>query len=407
MEYLDELAEDGKKTGRTVERDIAHSKGILHGTSQIYIYRIKEGNIQILLQRRSPDKDSYPGCLDISCAGHVPSGLTYEENALKELSEELGLSLDMSRLDFIGIFRTTKKALFYGKPFHDEQLSAVYSSELDIEAENISFQKEEISEVLWMDSEKILSRLEEGDGEFCLNKERFYKILSFIKEKARGKTAEILYSDTSLLVCQKPQGIPSQKDESGYKSMTEILEQKEGAKVYVVHRLDRNTGGVMIFAKTKSMAAKLSSIISDKEIFLKEYLAVTEGEAEPEGIYEDFLLKSQNKAYVVKRMRKGVKEAKLSFSTLEVRETKKGIRSLVKIKLETGRFHQIRVQFASRGLPLTGDGKYGGKDNGCTQALWSYHISLKHPDTGEVLDFKSVPPDIYPWNIFYDFSKKF
>lgn len=405
MEYLDELTRDGKKTGRTVEREVAHREGILHGTSQIYIYRIKNGNIQILLQRRSPDKDSYPGCLDISCAGHVPSGLTYEENALKELSEELGLTLDMSRLDFIGIFRTTKKTVFYGKPFHDEQLSAVYSSELDLEAEKISFQKEEISEVLWMDSDEILSRLEQGDKEFCLNMERFYKILSFIKEKTRGKAVEILYSDPSIAVCLKPLGIPSQKDESGDKSMEEIVAKKENSSVYVVHRLDRNTGGVMIFAKNKSMAAKLSRIISDKEIFLKEYLAVTEGEAEPEGIFEDFLLKSQNKAYVVKRMRKGVKEAKLSYRTLDAKETKKGIRSLVKVRLETGRFHQIRVQFASRGLPLAGDGKYGGKDNGCSAALWSYHISLTHPDTGELLDFKSIPPDIYPWNIFGDLTK--
>ena len=250
MEYFDELNENGEKTGRRVERRFAHENGILHATSQIYIYRYHKGRLEILLQKRSPDKDSYPGKLDISCAGHVPSGMDYDSNALKELSEELGITADISSLKRIGVFRTSKKAEFYGKKFHDEQLSAVYISELYLDASEIKFQKEEISAVLWMSADEIVRRLDLNDDAFCLNPERFKAALGAIYHNIK-----ILYSDENMTVCVKPPSVLSQGDESGNVDILSLLKDNFGHTFYPVHRLDRNTGGVMVFAKNSTAAA--------------------------------------------------------------------------------------------------------------------------------------------------------
>ncbi len=400
MEYFDELNENGEKTGRKVERTFAHENGILHATSQIYIYRYHKGRLEILLQKRSQNKDSYPGKLDISCAGHVPSGLDYDENALKELSEELGIKADISSLKRIGVFRTSKKAEFYGKPFHDEQLSAVYIYELYIESADIKYQKEEIENVLWMGADEILKRLSAGDSAFCLNPERFKTVLDAIYHNIK-----VLYSDEYMTVSLKPQSVPSQGDESGRYDMLKILKDNFGDEFYPVQRLDRNTGGVMVFAKSSAAATKLSALINDKEHFIKEYLAVTEGEALESGELSDLLVKSGGKAFIAKRERKGVKKAELSFYKIAEKETEKGVYSLISVRLKTGRFHQIRAQFASRRLPLAGDGKYGGRDNKCTYALFAKRIAFSHPYTGEKLDFSENPPNDYPWSLFKEYLK--
>ena len=131
----------------------------------------------------------------------------------------------------------------------------------------------------------------------------------------------------------------------------------------------------------------------------KEYLAVLRGHPpEKEGELIDLLFRdaAKNKSYVVKRMRKGVREAKLSYRTLA--ETDK--LTLVRVRLFTGRTHQIRVQFSSRGLPLLGDIRYGSKDANCSTALWSYRLALTHPITGERIDVTQPPPEQYPWNLF-------
>lgn len=184
MEFLDELNENGDKTGRVIERETAHRDGILHATSQIYIYRKNGGRIEILLQRRSHDKDSFPDLWDISCAGHVPSGETYDSNAIKELREELGLDLPLADLKRIALFRTSKKAVFRGVPFCDEQLSAVYITEYSVPEETIVFQKEEISEVRWMDAEEIEQKLSQNDPVFCLDPKRFTVVMKHIREEA-------------------------------------------------------------------------------------------------------------------------------------------------------------------------------------------------------------------------------
>ncbi len=201
-------------------------------------------------------------------------------------------------------------------------------------------------------------------------------------------------------MCIKPASVLSQSDSSNDEDALTLLSKKLNEKLYLVHRLDRNTGGVIVFAKNSETASELSAIVSDKEQFKKEYYAVTEGEAPSEGAMLDFLIKSGNKAYVEKKKRRGAKEARLTYKRLGCVDTPRGKYSLLLIRTETGRFHQIRAQFASRKLSLAGDGKYGGKDNRCKTALFACTLELPHPITGEILSFHAAPPYEYPWNLF-------
>lgn len=218
---------------------------------------------------------------------------------------------------------------------------------------------------------------------------------------------DILYEDNHLLVCIKEKGILSQADASGGENMVSLLkdylkQKKEQGEIGVVHRLDRGVGGVMVYAKRSIVAAKLSQAIAERD-FVKEYLAVVHNcPKEESGVYKDLLFKdsAKNKSYVVDRPRKGVKEASLEYRVLETLETNNGILSLVKIRLHTGRTHQIRVQFSSRKMPLLGDGKYGSKDNASDLALWSYRLAFKHPMKNTEIDFAQIPPACYPWNLF-------
>lgn len=208
---------------------------------------------------------------------------------------------------------------------------------------------------------------------------------------------EILYEDLSVIVCVKPVGVLSQ--EGGGENIVDLLKADRAASEYigVVHRLDRMTGGVMVYAKTPSSAAALSKQISDRQFF-KTYLAVVRGEPEKEGRMEDLLFRDmhKNKSYVVNRPRRGTKKAVLTYKTLQTC----GENSLVEIYPETGRTHQIRVQFSHRKMPLLGDGKYGGGDNKCSLALWCKKLEFAHPKSGESLSFCAEPPKVYPWDMF-------
>ena len=204
---------------------------------------------------------------------------------------------------------------------------------------------------------------------------------------------KILYEDKAILLCIKPAGVVS--EEGG---MPELLRDAARARdIYCVHRLDKAAAGLMVYAKTRESAAALSSVIASGGLE-KEYLAVIQGAAEAEGSMRDLLYHdaSKNKTYVVKRQRRGVREAELSYQTLAQSEAL----SLVRIRLMTGRSHQIRVQFASRKLPLVGDRKYGSRYRDCPMALWSERLSFRHPITGELLDYRVSPPDVWPWNAF-------
>lgn len=206
---------------------------------------------------------------------------------------------------------------------------------------------------------------------------------------------EILFINDDFLACVKPVGVPSQSD--GAEDMVRLLSAQTGGEIYPVHRLDTTVGGTMIFARNKKSAAYLSKEIAEKR-FVKKYYAVTEGSPdEKEGRLEDLLFKDKrkNKSFVVKRERKGVRRASLDYRVIDEADGK----ALVSVRLNTGRSHQIRVQFASRKMPLVGDGKYGSRDNGCDVALWSHSIELKFDN--KTLLFESVPAtDDYPWNLF-------
>lgn len=207
---------------------------------------------------------------------------------------------------------------------------------------------------------------------------------------------EILYEDEYLLFAVKPVGVLSQKGDGP--NMIDLLSADRG-EVFPVHRLDTAVGGIMVFAKSTQAAAKLSALVSRNEIE-KQYLAVLQGVPEKESdILVDLLFKDsrKNKSFVVNRERKGVKKASLEYTLVKAEN---GL-SLVRVKLHTGRTHQIRVQFASRKLPLLGDGKYGSKCNKCSVALWSHTLSFIHPYTKKEIGFTAFPPsDRFPWNNF-------
>lgn len=211
---------------------------------------------------------------------------------------------------------------------------------------------------------------------------------------------EILYEDKNLLLAVKPAGVLSE-DTPGQETMPALLrEYLGGGYVGCVHRLDRIVGGVMLYSKRPEITGKLSALVADHH-FTKEYLAVVQGvPAEPSGTFRDLLFKdsSRNKSFVVQRMRKGVKEAVLHYQLLETARRDGQPWSLVKIALETGRSHQIRVQFSSRKMPLMGDGKYGSRVNLDGIALWSYHIAFTAPD-GKKVDGCCLPKG-YPWELF-------
>lgn len=197
---------------------------------------------------------------------------------------------------------------------------------------------------------------------------------------------EVLYSDEHIVVCIKPVGILSQADSLGGESMITLLSKMYGCEIYPLHRLDKGVSGVMVYAKTKFAAAKLSQEIAE-HCFKKEYLAVVHGVPKDSGEMVDLLFKDsrKNKSFVVDRKRKGVKEASLQYKLIKT----DGQNSLVEILLHTGRTHQIRVQFATRKMSLLGDKKYGAVDDYKNIALFSYRISFNHPKTNQQMTFKA------------------
>lgn len=204
----------------------------------------------------------------------------------------------------------------------------------------------------------------------------------------------ILYYGGGFVVCLKPVGVESET--AGMPSL--LSRQLHIPEVLCVHRLDKAVGGVMVYALDRDSAAALSRQIGDGR-FEKEYLAVIHGEMnEPEAELRDLLFhdRTRNKSYAVTRKRAGVKEAVLGYRVLQ--ET--GACSLLSVRLRTGRTHQIRAQFASRGHPLVGDAKYGSPRRDCPVALYSHRLAFAHPVTDEALSFTAPSPGGYPWSLF-------
>ena len=210
-----------------------------------------------------------------------------------------------------------------------------------------------------------------------------------MKEKTQ---IEILYEDAALIVCRKPVGWSSETE------LPAALAALTGAPALCVHRLDTGVGGIMVYARTKTAAALNRAITEGR--FEKNYLAVCAGRPAPEaGEMRDLLFRDRgaNKTYVVKRPRKGVREAALRYRVLEAREDC----SLAAVRLETGRSHQIRAQFASRAHPLLGDGKYGSRVKSQSIALWAFSLAFPHPVTAERMRFSASPPAEPPWTLFH------
>lgn len=209
---------------------------------------------------------------------------------------------------------------------------------------------------------------------------------------------EILYQDRRILVCIKPAGVLSTDEPGG---MPDLLRQALGdphACVRTVHRLDQVVSGVMVFARSRAAASLLSQQIRQRQ-FEKEYLAVLRGCPPPSGTFTDLLWRdaAARLTRVADKPGKGVQEAVLDFETLAHANQL----ALVRVRLHTGRTHQIRVQFASRGLPLAGDRRYGSpQDDAHPIALWSHRLRFLHPESGQSMEFSAPPPAAPPWDLF-------
>lgn len=169
MEYLDIVDENGNPTGETIERKVAHKTGVRHRTTHIWIVRKKEGKTQILLQKRSKNKDSFPGCYDISSAGHIPAGDDYVESGLRELEEELGLVVGADELIECGIHKVFTENEFHGIHYVDNQLSKVFLLWKDLDVEALDLQEEEIESAMWMDFDSCKEAVRNQTIPTCIN----------------------------------------------------------------------------------------------------------------------------------------------------------------------------------------------------------------------------------------------
>ncbi len=210
----------------------------------------------------------------------------------------------------------------------------------------------------------------------------------------------VLYRDRFLCVCEKPVGMSSESP-----GLPEQICKQTGKKAYPVHRLDQGTGGLVILAFSPAACTAVQELFQ-QNLVCKEYLSVVSGRpSEDSGCFTDYLFhdKRQNKSYVVTQLRKGVKEAKCEWTLLHSVNYEDRKLSLIRVVLHTGRTHQIRVQFASRGFPLAGDRKYGSRIKAGAISLWSWHTTFRHPLIPDyVVDIYAPPPSGFPWDLFSD-----
>lgn len=186
MEWLDIVDENGNPTGEQVARSEAHARGIRHRTAHVWLLRLREGRVQLLLQKRSANKDSNPGCYDISSAGHIPAGVDYLPSALRELQEELGVCARADALIDCGLRRFYYQAVFHGKLFLDRQVSRVFALWLDREEADFTLQPEEVEAVRWMDYEACIAMVTQNTAPHCIRPEELQMLQKAFP--ASGKT---------------------------------------------------------------------------------------------------------------------------------------------------------------------------------------------------------------------------
>ena len=207
---------------------------------------------------------------------------------------------------------------------------------------------------------------------------------------------ELIYVDKDIVVCIKPARVLSTDEPGGLPDLVREALGDPKADIRTVHRLDRVVSGVMVLARNAKAASELSRQIREDE-FEKEYLAVIHGRPEAaNGTLRDLLGrdKARKMTYVADGPGKGIQEAILDYEVLSANMDF----SCVRVTLRTGRTHQIRVQFASRGMPLVGERKYDTREDPCEIGLWSHKVGFTHPATGEKMTFRHEPPAIYPWS---------
>ena len=185
MEYFDIVDEDGNPTGGIVSREKAHKEGIPHRTSHVWIVRETEKGYDILLQKRSPGKDSYPGMYDTSSAGHISSGDEPAESAVRELREELGIRAEPSRLEYIGKFHRIYSETFHGSLFKDHEISFVFLFHGAVDTEQISLQEDEVEEVRWFDLESVRNEIQRSRERFCVPQESLDLLRKHLCRKTR------------------------------------------------------------------------------------------------------------------------------------------------------------------------------------------------------------------------------
>ena len=182
IEYLDIRDADGNVTGEVKDRTLVHIDGDIHGTSHVWLVRYKEaGKFDILLQKRAQGKDAYAGCFDISSAGHVPAGQDYLESAIRELEEELGIKAEPSELKLVGMHDGMMEAEFYGKPFRNHEISAVYIYDEHVDDSDFKLQEEEVESVLWIDFDECREKLKTGEIKNCIFEDEFKMLEKMIR----------------------------------------------------------------------------------------------------------------------------------------------------------------------------------------------------------------------------------
>ena len=187
-ELLDIVDENGEPTGLTASRGEAHSRGLRHRTTHLWLIRKRGGHIQLLLQKRSREKDSYPGCFDISSAGHIPAGCGYTGSAVRELKEELGIDASPDSFVLIGRRRFEFSSEFHGSVFHDNQVSNVYAMWYDGDEDTFAPQSSEVEYVKWVDMDECAAFVADGSVPNCINQEELDMISTFVKQNGNPQS---------------------------------------------------------------------------------------------------------------------------------------------------------------------------------------------------------------------------